>query len=81
MEDDATIAIAELTTGLHFAIAAICAALHNKRVLTFGESQAALQQALDGLDSPQQASLVGGTLNRLIETIGNMERSSAGRAH
>ena len=81
MEEDAAVAIAGLTTGLHYALAAIIAALHNKRVLAFGESQAALQGALNGLDAEQQASLVGLTINRLIETIGNMERSSAGRAH
>jgi hypothetical protein len=70
MDEDAAVAVAGLTTGLHFAIAAICAALHNKRVLTFSEAQTALQQALDGLDAEQQVSLVGLTLTRLIETGG-----------
>jgi hypothetical protein len=81
MEDDVAVAIAELTTGLHFALVAIIAALHNKRVLAFGESHAALQQALDRLDSEQQASLVGQTLNRVIETIEKMEQSISGRSH
>jgi hypothetical protein len=81
MKKDSAVAISGLATGLHFALAAICAALRNKRVVTFGESQMALQQALDGLDGEQQASLVGLILNPLIETIGNMERSSVGRAH